>query len=324
MKNTARGMEGPRILAAAHLVELRDERLPLGERSFAAFNAVIVGHLDKGYPSFHQGHAYIHLYGSNYSEFSGNGPPSVDRSAVLATEPLDSAREYLEGVGLMLDPKDTHWANFIRCNQANLKNPLMVLADLSIRNERDEEVSIEEAVSGLRALKNEVRYEDKARTPAQKKNDKLREPPLPIKHDRSLHRIPFKDLPRLLAVLKDLVTTKDSAVQNSESKESNQSLWYPEDIPVHNRSSFRPEDNKSAPSQKISSPAVKVEKTEVVLTKSPNKLSQPTDLPSYEVVSKDKPMVDVREALSDVPSGLPDLEEIPSTEDGEIVVVGNP
>ena len=35
-------------------------------------------------------------------------------------------------------------------------------------------------------------------------------------------------------------------------------------------------------------------------------------------------MVDVREALSDVPSGLPDLEEIPSTEDGEIVVVGNP
>ena len=92
-------------------------------------------------------------------------------------------------------------------------------------------------------------------------------------------------------MLKDLVATKDAAVQNSESKESNQSLWYPEDIPVCNQSSFRPEDNKSAPSQKISSPAVKVEKTEVVLTKSPNKLSQPTDLPSYEVVSKDEPMV---------------------------------
>ena len=342
MKSTARGMEGPGILAAAHLVELRDERLPLGERSFAAFNAVIVGHLDKGYPSFHQGHAYIRLYGSNYSEFSGNGPPSVDRSAVLATEPLDSAREYLESVGLMLDPKDTQWANFIRRNRANLKNPLMVLADLSIRNERDEDVSIEEAVSGLRALKNEVRYEDEARTPARQKNgklssygkfiailkddllDELREPPLPIKHDRSLHRIPLEDLPRLPAVLKDLVAAKDSAVQNSESKESNQSLWYPEDIPVRNRSSFRPEDDKSAPSQKISSPAVKVEKTEVVLTESPSKLSQPTDLPAYEVVSKDEPMVDVREALSDVPSGLPDLEEIPSTEDGEIVVVGNP
>ena len=69
---------------------------------------------------------------------------------------------------------------------------------------------------------------------------------------------------------------------------------------------------------------MKVEKTEVVLTESPNKLSQPTNLPSYEVISKDEPMVNVCEALSDVPSGLPDLEEIPSTEDGEIVVVGNP
>ena len=113
IKNTARGMEGPGILTATHLVELRDERLPLGEHSFAAFNAVIVGHLDKGYPLFHQGHAYICLYSSNYNEFSGNGPLSVDRSAVLATEPLDSAHEYLEGVGLMPDPKDTHWANFI-------------------------------------------------------------------------------------------------------------------------------------------------------------------------------------------------------------------
>ena len=127
-----------------------------------------------------------------------------DTDTVLATEPLDSAHEYLEGVGLMPDPKDTHWANFIRCNQANLKNPLMVLADLSIRNERDEDVSIEEAISGLCALKNKVRYEDEARTPAQKKNgklssygkfimilkddllDELRKPPLPIKHDQSI------------------------------------------------------------------------------------------------------------------------------------------
>ena len=48
---------------------------------------------------------------------------------MLATEPLDSAREYLESVGLMPDPKDTHWANFVIAHDFR---PLFILFILFI------------------------------------------------------------------------------------------------------------------------------------------------------------------------------------------------
>jgi len=194
-------MEGPGLLTAAHLVELQDEQLPPGDRSFAAYNAIIVAGLDQGFPLSHHGHAYIRLYSSK-SEVNIARPPTPDWAAVKTTDSLDHAREYLEKLQMMPNPKDDPWASFLRRNQASLKNPLRFIPDLSIRNERDEEMAIKDAVDGLRALKNEVRHEDNARMPEKKSigesgwfgedfldgtnndlPDDVRKPPVPVKYD---------------------------------------------------------------------------------------------------------------------------------------------
>jgi len=380
-KHTARGMEGPGLLAAAHLVELREEQLPPGERSFAAFNAIIVAGLEQGFPLSHHGHAYIRLYSSR-SEVSTGRPPTPDWTAVRATNSLDHAREYLEKIHMMPKPKDDPWDSFLRRNQASLRNPLRAISDLSIRNERDEEMAIEDAVDGLRTLKNEIRFEDEAKVTAkeegkrllysesvailnngladeghtsksevrvkdepktpERKNackwlteeeideilnegapDDLRGPPIPVKYDRTVHKLLVDDLQKLPAMLQDPAFFEGPAKETSDTKVPNHSLWYPEDIPVRDRHSFRNEE-ESVLSKKIPSPAVKVETEEIVLTESPTKISKPTDPPPCELVSKEDPMTDVRRALDDVPSSLPDLETTPSTEEGEIVAVSNP
>jgi len=76
--------------------------------------------------------------------------------------------------------------------------------------------------------------------------------------------------------------------------------------------------------KKISTPTVKVETSEAVLTESPLPLSYPLVSETGKIISGGESMTGVRRNSNGTPDDLPNLEDVPPANDDDVVLVENP
>ena len=147
----------PGILAAAHLMELRDPTLGPDEASYYAYGATVVGGGQTESPFVRQGQAYVRLYSSRSANVE-NLPPAP---------PAPRVREAIEevfGYQRPLTPLDSNAGPRIISfrNQSvarvslDLEPSPFGPKDTSIVDEKGESVRIQDAIDGLRMLKGDV------------------------------------------------------------------------------------------------------------------------------------------------------------------------
>jgi hypothetical protein len=142
------------LLAAAHLVQLPPEFGYPREVSYFAFNATLVGGKPGKPPFVRKGHAFVHLYDSNFSDNDVRTP--FDHQ-----EEEDRVREHLadyEGVGtdLILEQHAPSDDPVARWHPLDPHIPPFIPCVANISNEDGQPLTMDQAIQKLRLIPNEV------------------------------------------------------------------------------------------------------------------------------------------------------------------------
>ena len=182
----------PGLLTASHLVPLGDEHTPPGEASYFGYGAMVVGRGEHGSPFVHHGHTYIHLYNSSSTDEAQETDihPGRDRVRIRTeTFPIPLARlSNLEAEDAPIFPNQSVANAQVRFTP---EAPAFVSERVTIKNEYDQDMTLLDAIAGLRALKSEFRMEDKPYYSMESDgSDDDPKPPLKTPHSRTTYRIP--------------------------------------------------------------------------------------------------------------------------------------
>ena len=324
------GMEGPGLMAAAHLVELRQSRMGPGEHSFVGFNATIVANLDEDSPSIHQGHVFVHLYDTRLetSQSSGDTPdrrPPPEGIRVFQ----EQARQYLRANDMMPDPQDSVWRSFLKRNRFSVQQPLNGTG-ISVLSEFGDVAKLEDAVEGLRALRHETCLpksvsdtettveSDIGEHQFEDSSQEYDEPcswclaPLPIRHTRTLHQVEADDLPELIKTLdrpESMLTDEEGSAGGRGCDQSIPPMWVDREIPTAY--------------QLVPMDVVKEEVQDVPVPVTPPNLYYPTDMDPCEVPEANGGPADAaRKPAND--ARVPTLEEVKMEDDEQAVLVISP
>ena len=332
----------PAMLATSHLVELKDKQLPRGQLSFVAFDSVLITGIDGEFPLGLKGHAYVRLYGSETEWDKTRRPPPPDCPPIAQTARsyYHATGEFLSRLQMMRAPEGPGWLRDLYPSKRVYRKPLICGSSVNIHNERDEDLALEEAVDGLRALKNEVRFGDLG-TPVRDESgefdslrdeilaqtdddlpDIVRKPPLPIKHDRYLRKIDGDDFPDLMKKLND-PSAREPSPEPIVRTYPNHSRWYPEEITIRDANPFRAGrfDAKATPA--LPTVTVKDEFEDMPGLETPPDLSHSSHLEPYEVISMSESISDDDKASNDGKVATSKLENMVE-DDKDVVIVESP
>ena len=149
----------PGFISAAHLIRLEEEHTSVPRQvSFAAFDATVVGGTPRESPYVHRGRAYIQLYNLSsdtavVDEETGHSTnPDDDEDGVLLSIRVDSVGPDEEPkcqVVSLTTPDPNPTGPIVRLDPTA---PPFIPKSVSIRNELDQPITIQEAMKGLRVL----------------------------------------------------------------------------------------------------------------------------------------------------------------------------
>ena len=240
----------------------------------------------------------------------------------------------------MRAPEGPGWLRDLYPSKRVYREPLICGSSVNIRNERDEDLALEEAVDGLRALKNEVRFGDLG-TPVRDESgefdslrdeilaqtdddlpDIVRKPPLPIKHDRYLRKIDGDNFPDLMKKLND-PSAREPSPEPIVRTYPNHSRWYPEEITIRDANPFCAGrfDAKATPA--LPTVTVKDEFEDMPGLETPPDLSHSSHLEPYKVISMSESISDDDKASNDGKVATSKLENMVE-DDKDVVIVESP
>jgi len=289
----------PGLLAAAHLVELKEERLSQANRSFFAYGATIVGGKEDQSPSVHQGHAYVRLYGSSFDEHSNVPRPPPEEDARMAQATLFSGRNVSNipkeedlGESSLLQFPDQSISQVARGMDPNA--PPFVPTKVSITDERGEEMDILDAIKGLRAFDCDVRLPAVSDTEEEsaKVKDGGEQPSAPLSSKIvSDNRDPVSDRDPPLHIPYATTTYRIPAMAVSQENDNPAMAIRPFRIPPMQLPSQLPAETKNAnqPTTNIDRPAATQEPATGTDHGSPPPLLYPDEIEEGEVTISDQP-----------------------------------
>jgi len=299
---------------------VKEENLPRGQRSFAAYNALLISDIDKESPSACYAQAYIRLYASSSDHHLPEMPGPDDRLDEFALERsyYAATRGYLRLMDMM--PRTGYQGSrySIRFDSSgNLLRDEVGVRQVQRRSPSEDEAAIE----GLRFIRGEVlRIQESRRNENRSEKGKSdsslvtkdhdidddftlaeREPPVRTNYETSLWKVNMEDF----------VNAAEGSVIEGICGDC-----------LHELEPFRAEPvSESTKSVAPSTTPVKDEPDDVPVLNTPPTLSYPPEAKPFEVVDPEEPMIDVRRMELDDTAMLPGLEDIHVEDEADTVLV---